>query len=173
MLPERAPGAPPPGARLPSHYDHCLGCGPRHPQGLHLYAVAGEGTEVRAEFTVGSAHQGAPGLAHGGILVTAVDETLGTLNWLLSQAAVTGRLETDFVRPVPVGAILTIRAEITGTHGRKVFCEAEARIGGDDGPVAVRAKGVFIQVGLEHFTTNGRPEDIDAALEGDALPLAM
>ncbi|MBT2401341.1 PaaI family thioesterase [Streptomyces sp. ISL-100] len=172
VLPERAADAPPPGTPLASHYDHCFGCGPRHPQGLRLSAVAGEGLAVNAEFTVQPGHQGGPGLVHGGILVTAMDETLGTLNWHLSEAAVTGRLETDLVLPVLVGSVLHIRAEITGVHRRKVFCEAEARIGDEDGPIAVRAKAVFIQVRLEHFTKHGRPEDIDAALTGDGLSLA-
>jgi acyl-coenzyme A thioesterase PaaI-like protein len=126
--------------------------------------VAGEGLDVTATFTVKPSHQGGPGLAHGGVLTTAMDETLGTLNWLLHTAAVTGRLETDFVRPVPVDAELHIRAWVTGVHGRKIYSAGEGRIGGPDGPVAIRAQALFIEVKLEHFTTHGRPEDIDKAL---------
>ncbi|GAA2156862.1 PaaI family thioesterase [Kitasatospora kazusensis] len=165
VLPPRAPEAPAPGALLGSHYDHCFGCGPQHPQGLRLTVVAGEGLDVTAEFTVRPGHQGGPGLAHGGLLVTAMDETLGSLNWLLHSAAVTGRLETDFVRPVPVDSVLHIHAWITGVHGRKIYSAAEGRIGGPDGPVAIRAQGLFVQVKLEHFTTHGRPEDIKKALD--------
>lgn len=169
VLPPRAPEAPAPGTPLGSHYEHCFGCGPQHPQGLQLNAVAGEGLEVTAEFTVKPGHQGGPGLAHGGLLVTAMDETLGTLNWLLHTAAVTGRLETDFVRPVPVDARLHIRAWVTGVHGRKIYSAGEARIGGPDGPVAIRAQALFIQVKLEHFTTHGRPEDIKKAMDDPDL----
>ncbi|GAA0658344.1 PaaI family thioesterase [Kitasatospora atroaurantiaca] len=169
VLPPRAPEAPAPGTLLGSHYDHCFGCGPQHPQGLQLTAVAGEGLDVTAEFTVRPSHQGGPGLAHGGVLVTAMDETLGTLNWLLHAAAVTGRLETDFVRPVPVDAVLHIRAWVTGVHGRKIYSAAEGRIGGPDGPVAIRAQALFVQVKLEHFTTHGRPEDIKKAMDDPDL----
>ncbi|MEV4616291.1 PaaI family thioesterase [Kitasatospora sp. NPDC049258] len=168
-MPDRAPEAPAPGARLGSHYDHCFGCGPQHPQGLRLDAVAGEGLTVDAEFTVRPGHQGGPGLAHGGVLMTAMDETLGTLNWLLHAPAVTGRLETDFVRPVPVDSVLHIHAWVTGVHGRKIYSAAEGRIGGPEGPVAVRAQALFIQVKLEHFTTHGRPEDIKKALDDPDL----
>ncbi|MFJ1706212.1 PaaI family thioesterase [Kitasatospora sp. NPDC088346] len=169
VMPERAPGAPAPGALLGSHYDHCFGCGPQHPAGLRLVAVAGEGLEVTSEFTVGAGHQGAPGLAHGGLLMTALDETVGTLSWLLNAPAVTGRLETDFVRPVPVDSVLHIHAWVTGVHGRKIYSAAEGRIGGPDGPVAVRAQALFIQVKLEHFTTHGRPEDIKKTLDDPDL----
>ncbi|MDH6127798.1 acyl-coenzyme A thioesterase PaaI-like protein [Kitasatospora sp. GP82] len=169
VLPPRAPEAPAPGTPLGSHYEHCFGCGPQHPQGLQLTAIAGEGLDVTARFTVKPGHQGGPGLAHGGVLTTAMDETLGTLNWLLHAAAVTGRLETDFLRPVPVDAELHIRAWITGVHGRKIYSAAEGRIGGPQGPVAIRAQALFIQVKLEHFTQHGRPEDIKKALDDPDL----
>ncbi len=169
VLPPRAPEAPAPGTRLGSHYEHCFGCGPQHPGGLRIDAVAGTGLDVTAEFTVRPEHQGGPGLAHGGLLTTAMDETLGTLNWLLHVPAVTGRLETDFLSPVPVGSTLHLRAWITGAHGRKIYSAAEARIGGPDGPVAVRARALFIQVKLEHFTKHGRPEDIEKVLDDPDL----
>jgi acyl-coenzyme A thioesterase PaaI-like protein len=163
--PVRHPDAPEPGTLLGSHYDQCFGCGELQPHGLHLAARAEEGVTVTAEFTVRPAHQGAPGLAHGGVLVSALDETLGSLQWLLRTIAVTGRLETEFVRPVPVGTTLHLRAECLGVVGRKIYSRAVGRIGSPEGPVAVRAAGVFIEVKLEHFTRNGRPEEIKAALD--------
>lgn len=119
---------------------------------------------ITAEFTVKPAHQGAPGLAHGGVLVTALDETLGSLNWLLRTIAVTGRLETDFVRPVPVDTVLHLQAEVNAVSGRKIYSSAVGRIGGPEGPVAVRAKALFIEVKVDHFIDNGRPEEIRAAM---------
>jgi acyl-coenzyme A thioesterase PaaI-like protein len=119
---------------------------------------------VTAEFTVQSAHQGAPGLAHGGILASALDETLGSLNWLLRTIAVTGRLDTEFVRPVPVGATLHLAAEVTAVAGRKIYSTATGRIGGADGPVAVRADALFVEVAVEHFVNHGRQEEIRAAM---------
>ncbi|MFH8366582.1 PaaI family thioesterase [Streptomyces sp. NPDC018031] len=162
--PVRHPDAPAPGEPLGSHYDQCFGCGEGQPHGLHLAATAGEGVSLTATFTVQPAHQGAPGLAHGGVLTTALDEALGALQWLLRVIAVTGRLETDFLRPVPVGTELYLEARVTGVYGRKIYSTATGRIGGPDGPVAVRADALFIEVNLEHFIDNGRPEEINAAL---------
>ncbi|MFF3394469.1 PaaI family thioesterase [Streptomyces sp. NPDC002669] len=164
VKPVRHPEAPAPGELLGAHYEHCFGCGEGQPHGLHLQTRAGDGVRVTAEFTVQAAHQGAPGLAHGGILATALDETLGSLNWLLRVIAVTGRLETDFVRPVPVDTVLHLDAEVVAVHGRKIYSRATGRIGGPDGPVAVRAEALFIEVKVDHFIENGRPAEIRAAM---------
>ncbi|WP_406401414.1 PaaI family thioesterase [Streptomyces uncialis] len=162
--PVRHPDAPVPGELLGSHYDQCFGCGGEQPHGLHLATRARDGVRVTAEFTVRPAHQGAPGLAHGGVLATALDETLGSLSWLLRVIAVTGRLETDYVLPVPVDTVLHLDAEATAVAGRKIYCRATGRIGGPDGPVAVRAEALFIEVKVDHFIDNGRPEEIRAAM---------
>jgi len=161
--PVRHPDAPAPGELLGAHYDQCFGCGEQS-GGLRLRVRAGEGVGLTAEFTVDAAHQGAPGLAHGGVLTAALDETLGSLNWLQRVIAVTGRLETDFVRPVPVGTVLHLEARVTAVHGRKIYCAATGRIGGPEGPVAVRAEALFIEVRVDHFIKNGRSEEINAAL---------
>lgn len=160
----RHPDAPAPGELLGSHYEQCFGCGGAQAHGLHLEARAGEGVDVTAEFRVRPVHQGAPGLAHGGVLSTALDETMGSLGWLMHVIVVTGRLETDFVRPVPVDTVLHLRARATAAHGRKVFTEATGRIGGPEGPVAVRAEALFIKVDVKHFTDHGREEEIQTAM---------
>ncbi|MYU25049.1 PaaI family thioesterase [Streptomyces sp. SID8352] len=165
VRPVRHPDAPAPGEPLGAHYDQCFGCGDDQPHGLRLRARAAEGVRVTAEFTVRPAHQGAPGLAHGGVLTTALDETLGSLNWMLRTIAVTGRLETDFLRPVPVGTTLHLAAEATAVAGRKIYSTATGRIGGPDGPVAVRADALFVAVEVDHFVEHGREEEIRAVLD--------
>ncbi len=160
----RAASAPAPGSDIPTHYRWCFGCGSDHPTGLHLTVTAAEGLAVRGEFRVTEHHQGAPGLAHGGLLMCAVDETLGALNWLLAEPAVTGRLECDFRRPVPVGSRLHIEAEVVGVKGRKVFTRAVGRLDDPDGPIAVTATALFVQVPLAHFVANGNPEQIQQAI---------
>ncbi|MFJ2114919.1 MULTISPECIES: PaaI family thioesterase [unclassified Streptomyces] len=164
MAPVRHPGAPAPGEPLGPHYEHCFGCGEAQPHGLRLVTRAGDGVNITAEFRVKPAHQGAPGLAHGGVLASALDETLGSLNWLLRVIAVTGRLQTEYVRPVPVGALLFLEAAVTAVHGRKIYCSATGRIGGPEGPVAVRADALFIEVKVDHFIDHGHQEEIRAAM---------
>ncbi|AHH96007.1 PaaI family thioesterase [Kutzneria viridogrisea] len=163
-LPSRHPKAPAPGTELPVHYQRCFGCGDVD-AGLHLKIRAGEGLTVTGLFQVTEHHQGAPGLAHGGLLAAAFDETLGSLNWLLHTTTVTGRLETDFRRPVPVDSTLHILAKVDGLAGRKLYVSAEGRLNAVDGPLALTARGLFVKVGIEHFVKHGRPQDIAEAVD--------
>jgi acyl-coenzyme A thioesterase PaaI-like protein len=162
VIPERHPKSPATGSVIPSHFKHCFGCGELHPTGLHLVAHVGEALNITAQFTVTENHQGAPGLAHGGLLSLAFDEALGKLMWLLRAPAVTARLETDFLRPVPMGSVLYISASITGQVGRKVYSEAIGRLDGPDGDIAVRAASLFVIVPMKHFLENAPAEYIAA-----------
>lgn len=164
-VPQRAVGAPGPGEHLVSHYRHCFGCGTDHPTGLHQHAVAGEGMDVAAVVEITHAHQGAPGLAHGGVIATALDEAMGVVTRLLRLPVVTVRLEVDYRRPVPVGTTLHIRSRITGQRGRKVYTEAFGHLGAADGPIAVEAAALFLQVPLEHFLDHGNAEVLQEAIE--------
>ena len=139
------PDAPEPGTKLGPHYDQCFGCGDEVERRAAPADRDRQDSTIVAQFTVTEAHQGAPGLAHGGLLACAFDEALGsTVGQLLRQPAVTGRLETDFLRPVPVGSTLHIVGKLDGIAGRKVYASADGRLerpgraGGAAGPGAVR-----------------------------------
>jgi acyl-coenzyme A thioesterase PaaI-like protein len=168
-MPNRHPKSPATGDVIPSHFKHCFGCGDLHPTGLHLVARVGQGLDLTAQFTVTENHQGAPGLAHGGLLSLAFDEALGKLMWLLRAPAVTARLETDFLRPVPMGSVLYISAAIVGQVGRKVYSEAIGRLDGPDGEIAVRAASLFVIVPMKHFLENAPAEYIAALREKPEL----
>ncbi len=161
LIPERHPKAPDIGTKIPSQFGHCFGCGELHPTGLHLVAHAGAGADLTAEFTVTENHQGAPGLAHGGLLSLAFDEALGKLMWLIRSPAVTARLETDFLKPVPMGTTLHITARITGQVNRKVYTAAEGRLGGPEGEIAVKAAALFVIVPMSHFLENAPKEYLE------------
>ena len=165
--PKRHPDAPPPGTPLGSHYRQCFGCGPDHPTGLHLELTAGEGCTIHAALTITEHHQGAPGLAHGGLLAAAFDEALGAVTWLLRVPVVTVHLETDYRTPVPVGSVVEIDAECFAVAGRKIYSRAVGRILSSKdlsavGTTAVEARAVFVSVPLEHFRAHGRASDIKA-----------
>lgn len=128
------------------------------------------GSDVRviSEFVVTEHHEGAPGLAHGGLLSAALDETQATLMWVLRIPAVTARLETDFLAPVPVGSIVRIEARCLGLADRKIFTSAEGllvpRHGASEGVVAVRSSALFVTVPVEHFTAFGRADLVEASM---------
>lgn len=158
VIPVRHPRALPPGSPIPAHFHGCFGCGPEHQTGLHLAAVAGPDLEVRADLTLSPHHQGAAGLAHGGLLAAVADEAMGSLHWMLLVPAVTARLEVDFVAPVPVGSRMSLRARITGQEGRKVYAAA---VVGTGGRIVLRASGLFVQVPASHFRGYDPAQDAD------------
>jgi acyl-coenzyme A thioesterase PaaI-like protein len=141
----------------------CFGCGNDHPTGLHMSITAGEDLDVRAVFQVTEHHQGAPGIAHGGLLGLAFDEALGATNWLIRASAVTAHLEVSYRLPVPVDSMVYIEASISAVQGRKIWAVATGRLGAVDGPVAVEAASLFIKVGVDHFLKHGRAADIESA----------
>ncbi|WP_438822038.1 PaaI family thioesterase [Actinocrinis puniceicyclus] len=162
---QRHPEAPAPGIELGQHYPMCFACGDEQANGLHLRVFAAEGVAVTAQFEVAAAHQGAPGLIHGGLLTLAFDEVMGSLQWMMRIPAVTGRLETDFLRPIPLGRTVHFAARCRGVHGRKLYHCAEGRLDGPDGEPVARASALFVEVRLDHFAKHGRAEEVQAVLD--------
>jgi acyl-coenzyme A thioesterase PaaI-like protein len=145
---------------LQSHYDRCFGCGRDHPTGLHLEMEADSESTVRGSFLVTEHHQGAPGLAHGGVISAAVDEGMGYLLWLVESPAVTAHLEVDFRRPVPVGSRLELQARLEGVEERKIHASLTGWV---DGEVVVEARALYLQVSVEHFVPHAQRMGADMA----------
>jgi acyl-coenzyme A thioesterase PaaI-like protein len=165
--------APPAGTRLGQHYARCYGCGVAQPAGLQMSFTVGDKVTVVSEFVVTEDHEGAPGLAHGGLLSAALDETQATLLWVLRMPAVTARLETDFLAPVPVGSVVRIEARCLGLADRKIYTAAEGRLTAaagrsDTGVLAMRSAALFVTAPVEHFTAFGRPDLVEAGMNRGA-----
>ena len=146
------PAAP----RIPPHHDPaCFGCGDNE-LGLHMVRPRAEGVEIYDETVIFSAaHQGGPGIVHGGIVGAALDEACGLLATWYRFPTVTARFAIRFRRPVPINAALRIVSRVTATRGRRIEIAAELL---DDTDVLADAEGAFLHVPLEHFlaTPEGR-----------------
>ncbi len=134
---------------LPPHYPTCYGCGPDAEQGMHL-RVRREGDEVRADYVFEARHAGAPGIAHGGLVSTIVDDLLGHLLHVAQVPAVTRRLEVDYRKPVLIGVSYALQGRLDSRDGRKLWMSCTATA--PDGVVAFTGRGLFIEVPLEHFS---------------------
>jgi acyl-coenzyme A thioesterase PaaI-like protein len=139
----------PEGAELPSHHDHCLGCGAQNPHGHHL-RVFSESDGVVATHTFDDRHVGAPGIAHGGAVATVFDDLLGFLLYKVGQPAVTRSLTIDYLAPVLLEVPYQLAAKITGAEGRKLF--VEAAVTGAAGEAVARARALFLLVDVAHFS---------------------
>ena len=126
----------------------CFGCGPDNPEGLGLsFFETDDGVE--AEYTVAERYAGAPGVVHGGILATLLDEVLCMTAYAKAGSpVVTGELTVRYLEPSPTGSRLLVQAELGEHKGRSVFIEGRVRHG-DDGRELARAHGRFFFTGTE------------------------
>lgn len=92
----------------------------------------------------GPGAEGAPGQAHGGAILTALDEALGAAAWAAGHQVLTARLTTEFRKPVPVGALLLAETTLRARRHRIVF--VEGRLLGADGAVYASADGRFMEL---------------------------
>ncbi len=100
--------------------------------------------------TFGAHHQGAPGLAHGGVVGAALDEACGLLATWHRFPTVTARIAVRFRKPVPINRELRAAAAVTASRGRRIEVTAELRDGTE---LLAEAEGTFLHVPLEHFLT--------------------
>jgi acyl-coenzyme A thioesterase PaaI-like protein len=141
---------------IASHHPHCIGCGGDNPASIGLRSVA-HGERIRATCTFDERHQGAPGFVHGGILATAIDDTVGTLLVLLRRPAVTARLEVDYRSPAFLGREMALEAWVDRIEGRKLHLAATVH---DGDTLVAEGRALFVEVPLEHFARGGRPLDL-------------
>ena len=124
----------------------CFVCGRDNPIGLRLTFYVADG-QIRTTFTPRPEHQGWPGILHGGIASTILDETVGRTAFLVDMWAVTGRFVVHYHRPIPIGQEFTAIGEIVRVRGRVLEARGEIRLA--DGTVAVEAEGTYIRLSDE------------------------
>jgi acyl-coenzyme A thioesterase PaaI-like protein len=95
-----------------------------------------------AEF--GTLSEGAPGLVHGGAILTALDEALGAAAWLTGRRCLTARLTTEFRKGTPLGARLLVVTRIVASRRRLVDLTGE--LIGPTGTVYAAAHGRFMEL---------------------------
>src|SRR5690242_15405999 len=92
-----------------THIPQCFGCGTNNPQSLGI-VLRSEGEDVVGRVHFGLEHQGAPGLVHGGLLATLLDETMGAVTYGGKVTRVTAEMTVRYRRPTPAGIDLVCRA---------------------------------------------------------------
>lgn len=95
-----------------------------------------------ARFGPGS--EGAPGQAHGGAVLTVLDEALGAHVWLDRIQVVTVRLNAEFRKPVPLDSELHVETELTRSRRRMLWVRGELLA--PDGTCHARAEAQFFRM---------------------------
>jgi acyl-coenzyme A thioesterase PaaI-like protein len=110
----------------------CFGCGCNNPIGLKLKFTR-DGDSLTTEFTPDKAHQGWPGLLHGGILGCLLDEAMSNIAYATGNTCLTASINIRLKQPVAVESPLVITAWIT--RRRKKLIETSGRVCLKDGTV--------------------------------------
>lgn len=110
----------------------CFGCSPTHPSGLNL-RFRRRGERVLSRYTIADRFHGAPGVAHGGIVATILDEvSCAAVHLVTDRWVTTGELTVRYERPCPVEQPLDVVAAIVDrTHPRYWVVEAELHRAGE------------------------------------------
>ena len=99
-----------------------------------------EGERTVAEFHLGAAYEGPPGLVHGGVVALVLDQLLGHAAGAGGRPGMTGTLTVTYRQGTPLG---DLRAEAWIDRAAGVKTWAKGHIIGPDG-VTAEAEGVFI-----------------------------
>lgn len=139
--------------------DQCFICGRKNPRGLYMRFYDNGRNEVYSEYTVPEAYQGYPGIVHGGILASMLDEAVGRVGMISDhhRFMMTVKLEVKYRHPVPIETPLKIIGRIERLRGH--LGKAIGEIFLPDGTLATETVMTLINV----------PPDVLAHVNLDAL----
>jgi uncharacterized protein (TIGR00369 family) len=128
---------------------HCFACGLENAFGLQIHFYDNGVDEVHAEYTVPDHYQGYPGIVHGGIVATMLDELLGrsVMAQDSSYFMVSAKLTVRYRKPVPVGQPLQLLGKVIRRKSRISTSHAEICL--SDGTLCAEAEGTLVH--LEGF----------------------
>ncbi len=132
----------------------CYGCGRLNNQGHHFQTRWNQG-ETLTEYLPSPEHIAIPGFVYGGLLASLLDcHSTGSAALALyhrmghepGDAApvprcVTASLKIDYVKPTPLGSVLSVRGHIVEMGTRKVIVHSELYARSD---VCVRCEAVLV-----------------------------
>ncbi|MEU6583045.1 PaaI family thioesterase [Nocardia sp. NPDC046763] len=136
---------------FPPHHPGCFGCGPANPASPQI-AFGRLGDTVRGTFTLDERHQGAPGVAHGGIVAAALDDACGAILVPLRQPAVTVKLDVTYCAPARLHREFVVTAVLAAREGRKLYIDTTLT---DGDTVIATGRAIFVEVAAEHFLSLG------------------
>jgi len=118
----------------------CFVCGRSNPVGLYMQFYDDGENEVVSEYTVPAHYQGYPGIVHGGVVASMLDEIVGRVSMIGDHHhfMMSVRLQVLYRHPVPVETPLRVVGRILRLRGR--LGKAEGQIFLPNGTIACEAR---------------------------------
>ncbi len=139
----------------PEELSHCYGCGRLNEHGLKIRSYW-DGQEAVAVLEPMPYHIGIPGYVYGGLIASVIDcHCIGTASAGALRAEdrnietspplrfVTASLHVDYLRPIPIGVELEVRARVKEIKGRKVVVAATVSANED---ICARGEVIAVQM---------------------------
>jgi uncharacterized protein (TIGR00369 family) len=119
--------------------DMCFVCGRHNPAGLYMQFYDNGKDEVCSDYTVAARYQSYPGIVHGGILASMLDEVIGRVAMIGDHHhfMVSVKLQVLYRHPVPIETALKIRGRVVRLSGRLGKAQGEVIL--PDGKIACEA----------------------------------
>jgi len=126
-------------------FHECFGCGPGHPDGLHVRCFR-SADGVVSPIVIPARYGGPKGSAQGGIVAAYLDEVLGAaVMRATGRIAVTGELTVRYVAGVPLETPILGHGRLVQDHGRYADVEGHLAVL-DGGRTVATARGRFFPV---------------------------
>lgn len=135
---------------------HCFVCGVENAFGLHLdfyemVPTGGGPAQVVVDYTVPAHYQGYPGIVHGGIIATMLDEVMSRTIFRgeSPRYVVTAKLSVRYRKPVPVETPLRLTGRVVEDKGRLI--SVAGTIHGPGGILLAEAEAQLVEVEASFF----------------------
>lgn len=136
----------------------CYGCGKNNPHGHH-FETRWDGDQTVTEYLPLPEHTAIPGFVYGGLLASLIDcHSTGSASLARyrqdghelgdgepAPRFVTASLKVDYLKPTPLGTLLTVRGRIQEIGAKKVVVESALSC---EGVVTVTALVVAVRAPL-------------------------
>lgn len=120
----------------------CFVCGQANSNGLRIQFRVAEDESVEARWIPEQTWEGFPGIIHGGIVATLLDEAMSKAVALSGCTALTAELKVRYRRPSSSGQEYAIRGWVIDRQKRRI--RAEAVVVGGDGVECAHGWGTFL-----------------------------
>ena len=126
---------------------HCFVCGLENPVGLKLRIYQTEPGVIETMFTAPDHFQGYPGVLHGGIVASILDEISGRAHMsdpFAPRFMFTAKIEVKYRKNVPIGMPLKIIGKAGRSRGK--MAEGWAGIYDEEGTLLAEATTLLVNV---------------------------
>jgi acyl-coenzyme A thioesterase PaaI-like protein len=129
--------------RLDLETRNCYVCGKQNAAGFRIEFFPDGGNGTRAEYVAREEHCGWPGILHGGVAFTLMDEALAYALFMQGLYGVTAKAETRFRQPIRAGEKVVIRAWTKEQRRRLIDARAEIRLLAEGDPLVAECEATM------------------------------